>query len=114
MMWRVVLLMTAASLLTAATAFQPEAEDPGSFPDFPGRDEAFGFCASCHAFRLVAAQGMTREQWLSSLAWMTERHAMPELDAADRDVIVDYLGKAFPPKAPAGGRGGWRNPFQPQ
>lgn len=97
-----------------AAAFEPEAEDPTTFPDFPGRDEAFGFCAACHGFKLVAAQGMTREQWDGSLTWMTERHAMPELDKADRDVILDYLAKAFPPKAPAGARGGWRNPFQPQ
>lgn len=97
-----------------AAAFAPEAEDPTTFPDFPGRDETFGFCAACHGFKLVAAQGMTREQWDGSLTWMTVRHAMPELEKAERDVILDYLAKAFPPKAPTGGRGGWRNPFQPQ
>jgi cytochrome c5 len=97
-----------------AAAFEPAAEDPAAFPDVPGRDEAFGFCAACHAFRLVAAQGMTREQWDASLTWMTDRHAMPELDAADRGVILDYLARAFPPRAPAAGRAGWRNPFLPQ
>jgi hypothetical protein len=91
-----------------------EPEDINAFPDFPGREESFGFCAACHAFRLVAQQGLTREQWLASFTWMTERHAMPELEVADRDVILDYLAKAFPPRAPAiGGRAGWRNPFLP-
>jgi len=114
MRWRIVSLVAVMGLLMAADAFQPAAEDPTAFPDFPGRDETVGFCAACHAFRLVASQGMSREQWQSSLAWMTDKHAMPELDPADRDVILDYLARAFPPKAPAAGRGGWRNPFQPQ
>lgn len=114
MRWRIVPLVAAIVVLAAATAFQPETEDPAAFPDFPGRDETFGFCAACHAFRLVAAQGMSRDQWQASLVWMTDRHAMPELEPAERDVILDYLAKAFPAKPPAGGRGLWRNPFQPQ
>lgn len=96
-----------------AATFEAQAEDPESFPDLPGRDEAFGFCAACHAFRLVASQGMTRDQWIVSLNWMTERHGMPVLEPADRKVVLDYLEKAFPPKAPDSGRGGWRSPFAP-
>ncbi len=111
---RIIPALLVAAMLTMAADVQPEPEDMATFPDFPGRDETFGFCAACHAFRLVAAQGMTRDQWQSSLSWMTERHAMPALEPADRDVILDYLAKAFPPKAPTGGRGGWRNPFLPQ
>jgi hypothetical protein len=95
-----------------ATAFEPQIEKPENFPDFAGRDEAFGFCSACHAFRLVAAQGMTRQQWETSLVWMTDKHAMPALERVDRDVIVDYLAKAFPPRASSDG-GGWRNPFTP-
>jgi len=110
MRWRIIPALLAACLLTAAAGFEPEAEDIATFPDFPGRDETFGFCAACHAFRLVAVQGMTRDQWDSSLTWMTDRHAMPELEPADRTIILDYLAKAFPPKAPAG----WRNPFLPR
>ena len=43
-----------------------------------------------------------------------QRHNMPEIDPADRVGILDYLTKAFPPKAPTDGRPGWRNPFAPQ
>ncbi len=96
-----------------AAAFQPGQEDPATYPDFPGRDETFGFCAACHNFRIVAAQGMTRDQWDASLAWMTDKHGMPALDHAYRETILDYLAKAFPPRAPVGGRAGWRNPFAP-
>lgn len=97
----------------SATTFQPGQEDPAQYPDFPGRDETFGFCAACHNFRIVAAQGMTRDQWDGSLAWMTDKHAMPVLDDDYRRIILDYLAKAFPPRAPVGGRAGWRNPFAP-
>ena len=98
---------------SSVKGFEPQVEDPVSYPDFPGREEAVGFCAACHAFRLVAQQGMTRDQWDSSLTWMTDRHGMPKLEPADRDLILGYLVRAFPPHAPVGGRAGWRSPFQP-
>lgn len=97
-----------------ASSFEPKMESPETFPDFPGRDETFGFCAACHAFRLVASQGMTRERWDASLAWMSEKHAMPAPEPVERDVILDYLAKAFPPRESAGGRGRWSNPFTPR
>jgi len=35
---------------------------------------------------------------------------MPPLDDKDRDVVLNYLEAAYPPRAPTG-RGGWQNPF---
>lgn len=102
------------ALAQSSATFTPAEEDAAGFPDFPNRDLAFGFCRACHGFKIVAAQGMTREQWDGSLTWMTQKHNMPEVEKADRDQILDYLAKAFPQKAPAGGRPGWRNPFGPQ
>jgi len=120
-MWRASLLLAVLVLLSpqlasgqGAVGFQPREENEVDFPDHPGRAETFGFCSACHGFRIVAAQGMTREQWDSSLTWMSDRHSMPPIDAADREVMLDYLAKAFPPRTPAGGRPGWRNPFAPQ
>lgn len=97
-----------------ATTFQPRDENEADYPDHPGRAETFGFCASCHGFRIVATQGMNLEQWDSSLIWMTQRHNMPELDKADRTLILNYLAKAFPPKSSTTNRPAWRNPFAPQ
>lgn len=110
--WLLGSLLLAGSV--QAQNFQPRDEDETAYPDHPGRTETFGFCASCHGFRIVAAQSMTRPQWEESFTWMTQRHNMPVLDPADLDVILGYLAKAFPPKAPAAGRPGWRNPFGPQ
>jgi len=109
-----VLPTLAAAQTAPAATFQPREDADTNYPDHPGREETYGFCTACHGFRIVAAQGMTREQWDGSLIWMTQRHNMPPIDGSERDLILDYLAKAFPPKAPAASRPGWRNPFGPQ
>ncbi len=110
--------LAAAALVFAATgsarpqspAFTARDESVESLPAGLGREETFGLCAACHAYRLVSNQGMTRERWDETLTWMTERHSMPDLQGADRDLILDYLATAHPPKAQSGA-GGFRNPF---
>ena len=54
---------------------------------------------------------MTRVQWEDSISLMVRRHNMPALDDKDRAVVLDYLEATYPPRSPAGGRGGWQNPF---
>jgi hypothetical protein len=92
--------------------FTPQAEDPDSYPDGPGRDDAFYACAGCHAFRLVASQGLSRERWDETISYMTERHGMPKLEGKDREIILNYLAKTYPPK-PAQNPG-FQNPFLKQ
>jgi hypothetical protein len=53
---------------------------------------------------------MPRGQWDETLTWMTTRHNMPEINGKDRELILNYLEKHYPPKP----RGGWKNPFAPQ
>ena len=90
--------------------FAPRDEDPKEFPVGPGRDDTFYACTACHNFRLVAQQGLTREQWEESLTWMTTRHKMPDIKGKDREVILQYLSTTYGPKAPTGSPG-WKNPF---
>ncbi|HYF55263.1 MAG TPA: hypothetical protein VEA41_13475 [Salinarimonas sp.] len=99
---------------TAQTAgpFTPRDESVEALPEGPGREETFGLCAACHAYRLVSNQGMTRSQWDDTLVLMTSRHNMPDIQGADRDLILDYLATHHPPRTQ--GRGGWKNPFAPQ
>ena len=94
----------------AQTGFTPRDERPEEFAAGAGRDETFYACTACHGFRLVAQQGLTRAQWEDSINLMVRRHNMPALDAKDREVVLNYLEAAYPPRAPAG-RGGWVNPF---
>ena len=49
-----------------------------------------------------------RERWDATIDWMMERHGMPELDQADRDLVLDYLAATFPPRSQPRGR---PNPF---
>ena len=86
----------------------PAEEAPDQYPAHPHRDDAFYFCSACHSFKLVAAQGMSRQRWDESLSWMVERHNMPDVQGEDRRKILDYLSAAFPERAQPRG---WKNPF---
>jgi hypothetical protein len=103
--------LASPALAQSGAAFAPREENAEDYPDHPGREATFAFCAACHGFRIVAAQGMTREQWEGALAWMSQKHNMPPLDPAEKNVILGYLEQAFPPRTAPAGRGGWRNPF---
>lgn len=102
-------LLLAASL-AQAQAPAPAEETPEMFPAGPNRDEAFYACIACHNFKLVAAQGMSRDKWSETLDWMVSKHNMPKLAAEEREKMLDYLAASFPPRAPAQ-QGGWKNPF---
>jgi hypothetical protein len=95
---------------TQAPQFVPREENPEDYPEGPGRDETFYACTACHGFKLVAQQGMNRRQWEESLEWMTEKHGMPPLPEKELKIVLDYLEKTYPPRAPEAARG-WQNPF---
>lgn len=90
--------------------FTPQPEDPEEFPDGPGRDDAFYACGACHAFKLVARQGFSRERWDETIDLMTQRHGMPKLEGKDREIILNYLAKTYPAKT----QPGFQNPFLKQ
>jgi len=104
--------MGVSALAQQQPQFTPQAEDPDSYPEGPGRDDAFYACAGCHAFRLVANQGLSRERWNETISYMTERHGMPKLEGKDRELILNYLAKTYPPKQDR--NPGFQNPFLKQ
>ena len=87
---------------------RPPEEQPEHYPDGPNRENTFYFCTACHSFKIVAAQGMSRERWDESLTWMVDRHKMPDVQGDERQKILDYLATAFPERKEPGG---WKNPF---
>jgi hypothetical protein len=95
---------------TSQPTHTPSEESPEDFPPGPGREEAFYACVACHNFKLVAAQGMSRERWDETITFMIARHNMPAIEGEDRRLILDYLATTFPERPPA--RRGWQNPFQ--
>ena len=102
-----------ASAQVPGAIFVPRDETPEEFPAGSGREETFYACTACHNFKLVAAQGLSRERWDDTLTFMTTRHNMPALAGDERRLVLDYLETAYPPRAPAS-RGGWQNPFAPR
>ena len=116
---RAAALAAAAWLATADTlaqgpAFTPRDEAVEDLPAGPGREETFYLCVACHNFRLVSAQGLSRERWDETITWMTTRHNMPDVQGEERELILNYLATHYPPRAPSRAGGGWRNPFSPQ
>jgi hypothetical protein len=103
-------LLTAAVLAALAQpkTFTPREENPEEFAAGPGRDETFYTCTACHNFKLVAQQGMSRRQWDETITLMNEKHNMPKLDAKEREIVLNYLEAAYPPRAQ---ERGWQNPF---
>lgn len=101
--WFVPVLAVALAMAAVAWA---EDESPDDLPQGKGREEAFYGCTACHGFALVRQQGMSRERWDETIDYMSTRHNMPELDAADRALILDYLAASFPPR-----QRGRPNPF---
>lgn len=99
----------AAASFAQPQTFTPREENPEEFVAAPGRDETFYTCTACHNFKLVAQQGMNRRQWADTLTLMSERHGMPALDQKEREVVLNYLEAAYPPRTQE--RGGWQNPF---
>jgi mono/diheme cytochrome c family protein len=107
-------LVLAVSTSPFAKQFTPRDETPEEYPAHPNRDDAFYACVACHAFKLVAQQGMNRRQWDESIQLMVDKHNMPALDDKERQAVLDYLETAFPQRAPTAAPGGWKNPFAPR
>jgi hypothetical protein len=110
-MFLVIALLIAGSL--GSPVVRAAEENPEQLPAGPGRDEAFYTCSACHAYRLVAAQSMSRDRWDETMTLMTEKHGMQKIEGEERRLILDYLAKSHPPKR-ATGTGGFEIPFAPR
>jgi hypothetical protein len=103
------LFLAAAVLLATGIMARAQDEAPEDYPPGDGRDGAFYACTACHGFKLVAAQGMSRVQWDATINLMTSKHGMPAIEGRDREIVLNYLEAAFPPRAiPSRG---FQNPF---
>lgn len=92
------LLLMAAVALSGIGVSQTVEETPESLPEGKGREETFYGCTACHGTAIIRQQGMTRERWDETMRVMTDKHGMPAYDGELRDIILDYLTTAFPPR----------------
>ncbi len=85
---------TAASENSAATIDEDDEFGP-DWPLGPGRDDTGYLCSACHSLAIVKQQGLKRDDWDELLDWMVEEQGMDEIEAADREIILEYLATHF-------------------
>jgi cytochrome c len=70
-------------------------EDFGLLVSGEGVEETFYACTACHSEMIVVQQGKTREDWDKLFDWMIEEQGMAEMDAAEREIVLDYLAEHY-------------------
>ena len=53
-------------------------------------------CTACHSLERVVAKRGTKAEWQDKVLEMLQED--PDITQQERDQIVEYLAKAFPPK----------------
>lgn len=100
---RVALALPAAILATSAALADShipagEADEPPEFgllKDAPGVETVFYTCTACHSERIIAQQGLTRDEWRELIDWMVEEQGMVMPDEVEMAEILDYLSAHY-------------------
>ena len=74
--------------------------DFGILVPVPGAEETAVACTVCHSERILAQQGLSREQWEEQFELMVDEHEMEPLQEAARAAILEYLTKYYGPDRP--------------
>lgn len=67
-----------------------------SLPDGPGKDLVEAVCTACHTLERVVAKRATKAEWQDKVLEMLQED--PDITQKEREQIVEYLAKAFPPR----------------
>ena len=81
-----------ALAVTTAAAQSP----PPQLPEGPGKELVEAVCTACHTLERVVAKRATKAEWQDKVLEMLQED--PDITQQERDQIVDYLAKNFPPK----------------
>ena len=84
-----------ATKAAAAPTEDAEEYEFGVLFDAPGVEATYYACVACHSERIVAQQGLTRDEWDEMLEWMVEEQGMSEIEEPDRTEILDYLAEHY-------------------
>ena len=84
-------------LFTAAVAGTTSAQSPPpALPEGPGKELVEAVCTVCHSLERVVAKRATKAEWQDKVLEMLQED--PDITQQEREQIVDYLAKNFPPK----------------
>ena len=72
-----------------------EENEFGLLVNAPGVEITYYTCIACHSERIIAQQGLSRQNWDEMLDWMVEEQGMSELDEQERVEILDYLSTHY-------------------
>jgi cytochrome c5 len=67
-----------------------------ALPEGPGKELVEAVCTVCHTLERVVAKRATKAEWQDKVLEMLQED--PDITQQERDQIVEYLAKAFPPK----------------
>jgi hypothetical protein len=70
---------------------------PPSLPEGPGKELVEAVCMACHTLERVVAKRATKAEWQDKVLEMLQED--PDVTQQERDKIVEYLAKNFPPQA---------------
>jgi cytochrome c5 len=87
-------LKSLAVVILAATGVGQS--PPPALPEGPGKELVEAVCTACHTLERVVAKRATKAEWQDKVLEMLQED--PDITQQERDQIVDYLAKAFPPK----------------
>jgi cytochrome c5 len=73
-----------------------------SLPEGPGKELVEAVCTSCHTLERVVAKRATKAEWQDKVLEMLQEE--PDVTQKEREQIVEYLSKNFPPKKEMGGK----------
>jgi virginiamycin B lyase len=87
-------LKSLAIITLASTA---TGQSPPALPEGPGKELVEAVCTACHTLERVVAKRATKAEWQDKVLEMLQED--PDVTQQERERIVEYLAKNFPPKA---------------
>ena len=88
-------LLCAAIVAVAVAQSSPNEQLPAG----AAKEKAEAACLTCHEARIIVQQRLTKAAWTKELDKMIKWGA--EVDAKDRDALIDYFSSNFGPDQPA-------------
>jgi|SRR5579859_3222107 len=85
--------------LWSAAAFAGASSANDQLPAGPMQQKAAEACSSCHESRIIIQQRLSKPAWAKEVDKMIKWGA--EVDAKDRDAMIDYFSTNFGPDLPA-------------
>jgi virginiamycin B lyase len=86
-------------LILLSVAVAGAQSPPPALPEGPGKELVEAVCTACHTLERVVAKRGTKAEWQDKVLEMLQED--PDITQQERDQIVEYLAKNFPPKAAA-------------